>query len=433
MKDSKERWEAVDRLIRSWWDADTRCAREEEICNSELGGAWFLDEEHRAQEQTGRAAEAHTLLYLPFPYISAGGSESAFPEMYCWDIHFINRALLLHGRRDIVRHHILNHLFMIERYGMVLNGNRTYYVTRSQTPLLADSVVAFARTEPDRELLMLAYPTLKKEYEGYWTASHHQTPTGLATHRDMGDSRLRPELAAEAESLDFTPIYDGDVRNCVPLQLNCALVRYEENLAWIASMVGCDKDADGWRSKAEQRKSRIREYCWDSAAGFFFEYNYARTVRLPYWSLGAYWTLWAGVANAEEARRLVQHLARFSGSYGLTQTDAAYPSPHPEFSWLQWGYPCAWAPSQMIVVEGLDRYGYRSEAEDVARRYLRCLLDEYDRTGKFWEKYNGVEGTANVPRERTPSVPLHGWTTAAVAWLGHRLFCDEVSRTESKE
>jgi alpha,alpha-trehalase len=428
----RARWEKADRLIRGWWDGDVRQAREEEICDPRANEVWFVDDEHRAREGVGAAAEARTLLYLPHPYVSAGGSEAAFPEMYCWDIPFINRALLLHGRRDIVRNHFLNQLFMIERYGMVLTGNRTYYLTRSQTPLLADSVVQYCKQEPDPDLLMVAYPRLKQEYEGYWTAPHHRTPTGLATHRDSGDTRLRPELAAEAESLDFTPIYDGDVRNCVPLQLNCALVRYEQSLAWIAETLHCQAEAEQWVKRAEQRRELIREYCWDNALGFYFEYDYVRALRLPYWSLTAYWTLWAGVATAQEAARLVGHLRRFDYPFGLTQTDVAYTSPHPEFTWLQWGYPSAWAPSQMIVVDGLDRYGFSREAEHVAERYLGCLLGEYERTGKFWEKYNGVDGTSRVPRERTPNVPLHGWTTAAVVWLGHRLFLSPLSSPDMR-
>jgi alpha,alpha-trehalase len=331
-------------------------------------------------------------------------------------------ALLLHDRWDLVRNHILNHLFQIERFGMVLTGNRTFYLTRSQTPLLADSIRQYCQDQIDVELVMFSYPWLVKEYREYWNASHHQTPTGLATHRDLGDPRLRPELAAEAESLDFTPCYGGDIRTCVPLQLNCALVRYADNLAWMADVLRLPEEAEVWTRLATRRRELIRELCWDDKAGFFFEYQFVRGERLPFWSLGAYWTLWAGVATRTQAAQLASHLPRFLHRGGLAQTDVAYPSPHPEFSWLQWGYPSAWPPSQMIVVEGLDRYGFQAEAHDVAVRYLDCMLTEYDRTGKFWEKYNAVEATSSLPRERTPCVPLHGWTTASAVWLGHRLY-----------
>ena len=57
-KDLKARWQKLDDAIRGWWDGDLRHANEEDIRNDAKG----------------------TLLYLPHPYVSGGGSESAFPE-----------------------------------------------------------------------------------------------------------------------------------------------------------------------------------------------------------------------------------------------------------------------------------------------------------------------------------------------------------------
>ena len=120
-KDSlKQRWEVVDAEIRSWWDRDIQSAQEADIRDPAKNAIWFVDDHHRSIEQ--RISGEGTLLFLPYPYISAGGSEASFPEMYCWDIYFINKALLLHDRGDIVRNHILNHLSMIERFGFVLHG-----------------------------------------------------------------------------------------------------------------------------------------------------------------------------------------------------------------------------------------------------------------------------------------------------------------------
>jgi neutral trehalase len=76
----------------------------------------------------------------------------------------------------------------------------------------------------------------------------------------------------------------------------------------------------------------------------------------------------------------------------------------------------------MMVVEALDANGFHEEAGRIALVYVQLMLQEYERTGKFWEKYNVVEGSVNLPRERTPVVPLHGWTTAAFAMLGRRAF-----------
>jgi alpha,alpha-trehalase len=418
----RKRWETVDNQIRGMWDGDLRKAQEDEIRDPALNAIWYLDDEHRKMEQHSGEAGVPTLLFLPYPYTSAGGSESAFPEMYCWDIFFVNLALMQHGRFDIVRNNIFNHLFMIQRFGMLPTGNRTYYLTRSQTPLLAEGVKRYHCAQRDSDILSVAYPLLKKEYQTYWMADHHQTPTGLATNNDLGDTRLRPELAAEAESLDFTAVFEGDIRKCNPVQTNCALVKFARALEWMASELGADDEARVWGMMAEARAQKIRELNWDPDQGFYFEYQFEEERRLPYWSLNGYWALWAGVATKAQAARMVKHLDRFEHPYGLAHTDVAYPSPHPEFTWVQWGYPCGWPPIQMMVAEGLDAYGYHNDAERIAAHYLKLMIDQCDLTGKYWEKYNVVEGSVNLPRERTAVVPMHGWTTACAAWMGNRLF-----------
>ncbi len=121
------RWERLDNSIGSWWDGDLHRATEEEVLND----------------------PQKTLIFLPFPYSTAGGSEAAFPEMYGWDTQFINLGLLAHDRADIVRNNILDQLSMIDRFGMVLNGNRTFYLTRGQPPLRKRVVLAvvFAAAE----------------------------------------------------------------------------------------------------------------------------------------------------------------------------------------------------------------------------------------------------------------------------------------------
>jgi alpha,alpha-trehalase len=424
MTTAARRWSGLEEEIRGSWDADVRRAREPEIRERAANRIWFVDEEHRRRESRSEEGEG-TLLYLPHPYVSAGGREAAFPEMYCWDAYFINKALLLHGRADLVRCHLLNQLFLIERYGMVLNGNRTYYLTRSQTPLLAQSVREYCATVTDRDLVMQAYPRLQREYREYWCGPHHQTPTGLATNRDLGDPALRPELAAEAESLDFTAIYEGDVRRTTPLLLNSALVRYERAMGWMARELHLDSEARVWNEAADTRIGLLNEFCWDEKEGFFFEFRFDRRVRLPYWSLSAFWTLWSGAATEEQAGRLAAWLPRFEQRGGLSQTDTAYPSPHPEFTWVQWGHPAGWPPMQMAVVEGLRAYGFADEAARIAEKYATMQVNVEARTGKLWEKYNVVTLSEELPRERTPNVPLRGWSAAALVWLGHVAFRPE--------
>jgi alpha,alpha-trehalase len=430
--DLKARWKEINSRIGEWWDEDLHTARESELRDPQQNTIWYADDAHR-EEEAGRVKDQEpTLLYLPFPYVASGGSEGSFPEMYAWDVYFINLGLAVHGRTDLIRHHILNHLFLIERYGKVLNGNRSYYLHRSQVPIHPESLRLLHRLKPDRDLIARAYPLLKQEYSAYWMAEHHRTPSGLATNRDLGELigenevspsiALRPELAAEAEALDFTAIYDGDIRDCNPLITNCALVRYCDTLSWMAGILDWEDELLAWQEEKARRSNLIQDLCWDQSQGFFFEYNFRKETRLPYWSLSAYWAMWAGVASQAQAQDMVRNLERFEFACGLTQTDRAYPSPHPEYTALQWDYPHGWPPSQVIVIDALEAYGYEAEARRIARKFVKLQLDLLGTTGRLWEKYNVVDGNLDLPRERYPSVPMHGWSSAALAYLGNMLF-----------
>jgi alpha,alpha-trehalase len=389
-------WQLLDDTIRSWWDGDVHTALEEDI----------------------RADPEKTLLYLPHPYTTPGGSEKAFPEIYGWDTYYINCALLAHGRHDLVRNNIRNQLFQIDRYGMTLNGNRSWYVTRSQPPLWTEGFRRYFEQSRDHDLFLAAYPLFKKEYEGYWTADHHQTPSGLTTNRDIGDTDA-PRLHAESESgLDFFSGFGGEIRECNPLITNCILVNFTGNLRWMAEELRYPVEAAAWKEETERRTKLIRELLWDAEAAFYFDYNFVTEKRIPVWSLNAYWTMWAGIATRAQAVSLVEHLPKFQFAHGLAMTDRDYPSPHPEFGWLQWNYPSGWPPFQVMVAEALQKYGYFSEARQVATSFLETQIALYEQTGHLWEKYNVVDGNLTFPNERYEVPPLHGWSSASVALLG---------------
>ncbi|RDI41530.1 trehalase family glycosidase [Aquicella lusitana] len=135
------------------------------------------------------------LLYLPHPYVVPGGM---FNEMYGWDSYFIIRGLLEDKKFDLAHNMIENFFFEIEHYGSVLNGNRTYYLTRSQLPFLTSMIRALYEAEKKHHRANLAW--LKKAY-GYavrdynlWTRSPHLAGnTGLSRFYDFGQGPV-PEL-----------------------------------------------------------------------------------------------------------------------------------------------------------------------------------------------------------------------------------------------
>ena len=72
-----------------------------------------------------------SLLPLPEPYVVPGGR---FRELYYWDSYFTMLGLVESGRHDLALDMVRDFASLIDTYGHVPNGTRTYYLSRSQPP-----------------------------------------------------------------------------------------------------------------------------------------------------------------------------------------------------------------------------------------------------------------------------------------------------------
>lgn len=114
------------------------------------------------------------LLYLPNPYIVPGGM---FNEMYGWDSYFIIRGLIEDNQFKLAKGMVENFFFEIENYGSTLNGNRVYYLSRSQPPFLSSMVLSVYNASKEKQDLKYqwlknAYKYIIKDYQ-FWTRSPH--------------------------------------------------------------------------------------------------------------------------------------------------------------------------------------------------------------------------------------------------------------------
>ena len=133
---------------------------------------------------------AQALLYLPHPYVVPGGF---FNEMYGWDSYFIVLGLVADHRTKLALDMVDNTLYEVEHYGGVLNANRTYYLTRSQPPLLSAMMTAvlndpasFPDAQAKRAWLERAYPLAVRNYEIWTRRQHLAGDTGLSRYFDYG-------------------------------------------------------------------------------------------------------------------------------------------------------------------------------------------------------------------------------------------------------
>ena len=90
---------------------------------------------------------------------------------------------------------------------------------------------------------------------------------------------------------------------------------------------------------------------------------------------------------------------------------------------MQWDKPYGWAPVELIAVEAMRRYGFRSEADRVSKEFLTTVIENYRRDGTIREKYNVVtRGTqSKVTAGYQTNVVGFGWTNAAFLLMLHAL------------
>jgi alpha,alpha-trehalase len=167
--------------------------------------AWLPRHIQKLDDVRPEELPAPGLLYLPNPYVVPGGR---FNEMYGWDSYFILLGLEADHHEQVAKGMVDNFLFEIEHYGAVLNANRTYYLTRSQPPLLTSMIRAvyenpasFAASPAGRAearaWLERAYALALKDYSNWTQPAHKAGTTGLTRYFDLGDGPV-PEMADDS-------------------------------------------------------------------------------------------------------------------------------------------------------------------------------------------------------------------------------------------
>jgi alpha,alpha-trehalase len=366
----------------------------------------------------------HGLLYLPRPYVVPGGR---FNEMYGWDSYFIVLGLLRDDRR-LAADMVANFLYEVRYYGGVLNANRTYYLTRSQPPLLSAMVLALYRHTRDEAWLRDARDAIAATH-AHWTSPPHLfAALGLSRYFDHGEGPAPEVVAGERDARgeshydrvrayfrthggpdELTPQFfkadramresgfdptgrfgpfGADTLDIAPVCLNTLLYRLEMDLAEIDGILRRDPDAARWRELAVRRQATIEAVLWDDAAGQYFDYDAAQGRRRPYPFATTFWPLWAGLSSPARALRVRDRLPVFERRGGIVTSTTV--------TGAQWDAPFGWAPLQLFAVDGLRRYGYTTDADRIARAWLSMLVEDFERIGTLVEKYDVDRRTSDV-------------------------------------
>jgi len=392
------------------------------------------------------APKYSSLLPLPYDFIIPGGR---FREIYYWDSYFTMLGLQESHKTELIRGMIKNFAYLIDKFGFIPNGTRTYYLTRSQPPFFSMMIDLLARDDGNTAFIKYQ-PELVKEYQfwmrgtdklqggqagfnvvkmpggeilnRYWDGS--DLPREESFKKDVDAAKLTKQapgdfyrnIRAAAESgWDFsTRWFDesgklGSIRttDIVPVDLNCLLYHLELTIAKSYQLQGNNSKYLFYRNKALARKEAILKYCWNPNKGWFMDYDWKLKHTTANLTLAGIFPLEFEIASPQQANREAAVLkVKFLKSGGLVTTVNR--------SGQQWDSPNAWAPLQYIAINGLSNYHKKALATMIAQSWMKTNIDVFNATGKLMEKYNVVDTNIKAGGGEYPLQDGFGWTNGVL-------------------
>lgn len=390
-----------------------------------------------------------SLIPLPNAYVVPGGR---FGEVYYWDSYFTMLGLQASGRYEMIENMVKNFAHLINTIGFIPNGNRTYYLGRSQPPFFSMMVQLLAAINGEQELITFL-PQLEKEYSfwmngkeqlnkrniavnhvvlmsngavlnRYWDAFDTPRPESYREDVELAHAHTEPQqmyrhLRAGAESgWDYSCRWFADVKKfdtihtteIVPVDLNCLLYHLEVTIATAYLLLGNEVNEKKYTSAAQKRKEAIQLYCWNKTLQFYTDYDFINAEPTGVQSLAASFPLYFGIATEQQANAIAAAYQKdFLKNGGLVTT--LY------HTGQQWDAPNGWAPLQWMSYIGLIKYNYNALADEIAKRWVKLNIDVFTRTGKLMEKYNVVDTHLEAGGGEYEGQDGFGWTNGVLLAL----------------
>ncbi|CAM4202522.1 trehalase family glycosidase [Pseudoalteromonas byunsanensis] len=395
----------------------------------------------------------NSLLTLDNDYVVPGGR---FNEIYYWDSYFTALGLEDSGNISLIEAMVENFVSLIERYGCVPNGNRIYYTSRSQPPVLALMVrLLLPYKKSDIKWLKRMVEAMQQEHD-FWHQGEGQLEHSNSVHRRVvrlfngmqlnryWDDKPEPRPESYAEDIcdanklppsqresffrniraacesgwDFSARWLDDpasllsinTTNRVPVDLNALLYLLEDILAQCLTMLSENTRSAAFKKRARLRKNAIEQLLWSDELNWFCDYDLTHNKPSKVLSLAGCVPLYAGIASSQQAQLIGEKLSHeFLHQGGLVSCLSKTSQ--------QWDSPNGWAPLHWFAIKGLRDYGQFELAQDIAMRWLNMVKQDFATRHCLLEKYNVCEPKKTAGGGEYQVQQGFGWTNGVTSRL----------------
>jgi hypothetical protein len=282
----------------------------------------------------------------------------------------------------------------------------------TQPPILAWAARTLHQMQPDVEFLRRAYEPLRQYLR--WDLRN----------RDRDHDGLLEWARPDESGMDNSPRFDGGFEFAA-VDFNAFAAAEAECVADIAAALERPRDAETWRAERARIASAIEAHLWCEDDGMYYDrLPTGEFVRIK--TCACFAPLFAGVAAPERAQRLIAHLTDPSQFWPVFPIPSAALD-EPTYGDDMWRGP-TWMNYNLLIIQGLRRYGYTDIAAQLAERCLDQVARWYSREGTIFEFYDPagrvsprrLHRKGAVPTHRSGGIPVitdYNWSAAVFAAL----------------
>lgn len=344
-----------------------------------------------------------------------------YGQQYDWDLFFIGVALSK-TRPDLMRHFkdaLMNFIDFVNPDGhtpRVLSPYRFYDPYDHHKPFLAQGVALAAESLQDYGWVTDTVWTQLERYLHYW--ENRRGFHSLIRWKSAMESGV--DNNATTVNMDDYSAESVDASTYVYLELR--------SMAKLAEKTG--RDPAYWNKKSELIAHSLNAIMWNEANGTYYDVLNFSDANVEYIAVDA-WTnfvpLYAGIPSRKQAdtiiKRYILNPDAFLGKHGirsLSYADPRYNTAkrfeiylHAEkrrWTVSNWQGP-VWIVANWMILEGMERYGYKTEAQKIREVILKTLDKDLSKTGTLHENYNPETG------EGLWAENFGSWNLLAWSWL----------------
>jgi alpha,alpha-trehalase len=398
-----------------------------------------------------------TLVPLLKPHVVPDGRLS---EVNYWDSYFTMLGLQVSGKDSLMSNTVLNFAQLIQDFGHIPSGNRSYYFSRSQPPFFTSMVKLLSEMKGYEDKLAQTLPQIQREYQ-YWMAVENGGEDAQKQNeaRKKGDKAYRktvfigkndmlnryydekdiprPEaykediLIANKSGKKVNQVYrdlrsgvesgwcfssrwlrDGQnlstihTTDILPVDLNAILYDMEMTLSGIYKAKNEPEYAKNLEQLANKRRAIFDKYFWNEAAGFYFDYDFVAGKQTEVYSLAAVYPLFFKLSTPVQAEKVAKVLETKFLQVGGLMTTLNQTS-------QQWDGANGFAPLQYLAIQGLRNYGFNDLANKIKQNWVANNLRVYRATGQMLKQYN----VSNLSTGEYPRQDGFGWTNGVLLKL----------------